>query len=67
VTAIPAGFAKTGKLTKSEKCLMGAGRHRLQTLGWFSAELQYDDKQINQMVYVVDGLRKPLPPFTFRH
>jgi len=39
VTAIPAGFAKTGKLTKLEKCLMGAGGHRLHTLGCFCAEL----------------------------
>lgn len=63
VTAIPSSnysIKKHGTLQPPRKVLYGPGNHRLEVKGCFKGELSIKRKTIEQYIYVVKGLSKPL-------
>ena len=63
VTVIPeADYCKDqdGPLRISERSLTGAGQHPLHVCGQFLGCLKRKEVELQQEVYVVKGLRKPL-------
>ena len=63
VTVIPStnySVQHDGQLQPLTRKLMGAGQHTLQVEGQFRGCLLYQDKEIYQDIFVVQGLAKPL-------
>lgn len=63
VTAIPSSTyssEKYGKLQPSRKVLYGPGSYKLDTRGCFKGKLMIKKRTTEQLIYVVEGLAKPL-------
>lgn len=61
VTAVPAVMAtRIGKVLSSDKTLRGAGNQKLKVAGKAVAKLSLGDKEVEETVYLVEGLVTPL-------
>ena len=63
VTVIPSthySVQHDGQLQPSTRQLIGAGQHTVEVDGQFQGYLTYQDKEIYQDNFVVQGLAKPL-------
>ena len=60
MTAIPENLCRVGELDTPVRRLLGAGGHRLLTVGSFSGSLSYGSVRTDQTIYVIQGLKEPL-------
>ena len=60
VTAIPENLCRVDELDTPVRRLLGAGGHRLLTVGSFSGSLSYGSVRTDQTIYVIQGLKEPL-------